>query len=205
MKKILYMLSFSMFLGMMSCNNETETKSEEQPRIERKGELYELDIDNSQIRWFGDYIKDGKLDHSHQGVVRFSSGSLGLERGSILWGEFDVDLTSMYELEPQSGEETNKLIKHLQSEDFFYTSKYPTAKVTITSMEKDIVKGNVLVRDAEMPFEAQLTMHMNQGTMNLTGMFDVDFAPLKLSGFDGSSEYVSSKVKIRMNLVLNKK
>lgn len=199
-KSILYFLFLS--IGLSSCTSDPDETPAVEDQIVQKGERYELDLVNSQVRWFADYIKQGVVDHSHHGQISFTNGSLGLENGVIQWGEFELDMNSFYELE--EGSETRKLISHLRSEDFFHTEKYPRSKVMITQMGENEIRGTITIKDIEMPIRVPINLNLNNNVLHINGVFDLDLAPFRMSGFEGTEAYVSSKVRFRINLELKK-
>jgi hypothetical protein len=64
MKKLGFFALGIATIGLYSCSSENATE-------EQNAEVYQLIVDNSDIYWFGDYIKDGNLDHSHEGELLF--------------------------------------------------------------------------------------------------------------------------------------
>ena len=95
----------------------------------QRQETYQLDIENSIANWKGSYA----LQFSeHQGTVNFKRGELLTDNGAIIGGYFVIDMTSITNPDHLNGVGP---VEHLKNEDFFDVEKFPTAHLTITSVE----------------------------------------------------------------------
>lgn len=108
------MLVFVMLAGIFSPGNPAHVTT-------RK-----VDAKSSTISWTG-YKVTGK----HYGKVALRSGELQMDHGTIVGGNFVIDMASIT-CEDLSGETNGKLVGHLKSEDFFGVEKNPTATLKIT-------------------------------------------------------------------------
>lgn len=179
--------------GMYSCSNETENEATE----EVNAEVFQLVTENSDVLWFGDYIKDGGLDHSHEGELLFNSGSIRIADGQIVGGEFELNMNSIKELNAPFGEEQAlKLEGHLKSEDYFHTDKFPTAKVVITGSKDGNIQGVLTLKGIDMPFDVPMKLIMDDYGITLSGGFDLDFSPFKMDGLGGEGEFVSPTISL---------
>ncbi len=97
---------------------------------------YNVDTTASAIVWTG-YKVTGK----HTGTVKVQSGNLTYDNGVLTGGTFNMDMTSI-KCTDLEGEWADKLVGHLKSDDFFGTTKYPTAKFVITRVIAQDTKGN---------------------------------------------------------------
>ena len=91
---------------------------------------YLVDCDQSVIHWFG-----RNRTTTHHGTVRLSSGEIGIRKGRIR-GVFEIDMTSMQDLDLEGDPRRPDLVAHLLSEDFFFARMFPRATFTISSAEQ---------------------------------------------------------------------
>lgn len=192
MKKLGFFALGIATLGLYSCSSEN-------------AEVYQLITDKSDILWFGDYIKDGNLDHSHEGQLTFNSGSISVVDGAVVGGEFELNMNSIKEMNAPFGEEQAlKLEGHLKSEDYFNVEKFPTAKILITGSKDGNVQGILTLKGIDMPFDATMSFKNDDSSAALNGGFELDFSVFKMDGIGGEGEYVSPKIKINVNAEFKK-
>ena len=93
-----------------------------------------INIKESVLNW-----KGYKVLGEHNGTVKFVSGSLEFnDANALTGGTFTVDMNSISCADLKAGQGKEKLEGHLKSDDFFGTSKYPTA---ILKFKKVISRG----------------------------------------------------------------
>lgn len=110
-----------------------------------------IDTDRSLIVWKGTEMwESGK----HEGTINLGEGYLLLKNGQIAGGYFVADMNSIAITDiPESDPVPRKRLRnHLESEDFFYVEKYPTAEFEITKTEvmngdSLRVRGDLSIRD----------------------------------------------------------
>ena len=95
----------------------------------------EVDLAESRIEWTGRNILN-----KHFGTVALKSGHLEFDGGSLVGGEFVVDMEKML-CDDLDGEMHDVLIDHLKSDDFFDVGRHPEVHYRITS-SKVINGGN---------------------------------------------------------------
>ena len=101
-----------------------------------KPDTYKADVKESKIGWLAK-----KVTGQHNGYVTLKDGSLQVEKGKIVGGEFTMDMTTI-SCEDLQGEGNAKLVGHLKSDDFFSVDKNPTAKFVIKKVNSTGKKGN---------------------------------------------------------------
>ena len=89
-----------------------------------------VNTNNSTIKWIG-----SKISSNHEGTVNILKGTLNIDHGALVGGQFSIDMQSLATTD-MSEEYNKKLDGHLKNEDFFNVSEFPTALVTITDVEK---------------------------------------------------------------------
>lgn len=118
---------------------------------------------NSTIKWTG-----SKPTGDHSGTINISSGKLVFDHGTLVGGQFIIDMTSIActDLKPDEG--GDKLVRHLKNEHFFDVEKFPTAKIVITradAMPDGVYKisANLTIKDITHPiiFSAHVTYKKN--------------------------------------------
>jgi len=90
---------------------------------------YQVDLQKSVIEWIG-RNPNGK----HWGTLELSSGSLAVNAG-LLEGSFDIDMTSIKNVDLAGDELQPVLLSHLESDDFFFTRLFPKARFVISGSE----------------------------------------------------------------------
>ncbi len=95
---------------------------------------YTVDTDLSKVKWKG-YKSTGK----HNGVLKFNSGQINYINDSLVGGFFEVDMSTIQVLDSDS----QKLLKHLKSEDFFDVEEFPKSSFKINKVE--VVKDSLLL------------------------------------------------------------
>jgi polyisoprenoid-binding protein YceI len=103
---------------------------------------------------------------------------------------------------PMGEEMRAEFVGHLKSEDYFDVAKHPKAVVRLENCTAKSLKGVVIVKGVEMPFDVPATISIGETESKITGEFNLNFAPFKMEGIGSKAdpEYVSPEVKF--NLVL---
>jgi len=97
------------------------------PHIDNVG----VNAENSTIKWIG-----SKVASSHEGTVNIQKGILMIDHGTLVGGQFSIDMTSISNTDIESEEYRAKLDGHLKSKDFFNVEQFPLATITITNAIK---------------------------------------------------------------------
>ena len=90
-----------------------------------------VNADNSTVKWIG-----SKVASSHEGTVNIQKGMLMIEHGTLVGGQFSIDMTSISNTDIESEEYRAKLNGHLKNKDFFNVEQFPLAIITITKAVK---------------------------------------------------------------------
>jgi len=90
-----------------------------------------VDIHSSIIRWTG-----RNLGSQHYGTLKMCGGMLFFDsEGKLTGGDLSIDMNSIGVDDIVDKSLAGVLIAHLDSDDFFETDKYPTARVCIESVD----------------------------------------------------------------------
>ncbi|MBC8267059.1 MAG: YceI family protein [Flavobacteriales bacterium] len=90
-----------------------------------------VNTEKSTIKW-----KGSKIAESHEGIINIQKGVLMIEHGTLVGGQFSIDMNSITNTDIESEEYRAKLEGHLKSKDFFDVEQFPTATITITNAVK---------------------------------------------------------------------
>jgi len=118
-----------------------------------KDDQYKVDADKSKLTWIGK-----KVTGQHSGSITIAEGSLTVKSKKVTGGSFVIDMTSITDID-----NSERLVGHLKSDDFFSTEKHPKATFVITKIvpaEKDqyTVKGNLTIKGITNEVEFSATI-----------------------------------------------
>jgi len=132
--------------SMFACNSEeSKHNNEKNHKNEMKQVDYNVSPSESVLNWKGSMIGI----YSHEGTMVFNESSISIKDGKIVGGSFVVDMNSMLTTDDDAlyvNAPREKLIGHLQAEDFFATEKYPTSGFVFKQMDGNDITGELTVR-----------------------------------------------------------
>lgn len=88
-----------------------------------------MNENESTILWTGSKVVGGK----HTGAIQVKESNLEFKKGKLTGGTVVADMTTITNTD-QEGEWMDKLVGHLNSDDFFSTAKFPTSTIKITKI-----------------------------------------------------------------------
>jgi polyisoprenoid-binding protein YceI len=191
MKKMFVMMVSAATLALTSCEVK-ETK-------------YVLNSDETSLNWTGKYVADG---HTHMGTVKITEGSIVYKGEEFVSGEFKIDMKSITATDVDGEMKTN-LEGHLNSLDYFNTSEFSNATVTIEKITADkiVAKINVLGKTVNADMPVKITK--SEEGFSAKGKFELDFSATQMPGFkaapkDPENAHPDTKIAFELNLVLKK-
>ena len=98
-------------------------------------DTYIANIKSSKLVWHGE-----KLNAKHFGNIYLKSGTLRINHGKIVSGDFIIDMNSITNEDLESERFNTMLVDDLKSENFFHTEKFPEASfklIRATPSEKN--------------------------------------------------------------------
>lgn len=158
---------------------EASEAMETAPAVE-EGVTYVVNTTDSDINWEG-----GKLvGDTHKGTIDLQQGTLRVEDGSIVGGQFVIDMNTLSSVDlAEKPDAKAKLEGHLKTGDFFETDKYNTATFEITQVSPVTdradatheITGNLTMKDQtkSITFPARVELQGNQ-LMASTPAFVID-------------------------------
>tara|TARA_B110000196_G_C21064652_1_gene624210 strand:+ start:422 stop:997 length:576 start_codon:yes stop_codon:yes gene_type:complete len=90
-----------------------------------------INTENSTVEWVGK-----KIGGQHEGLINIKEGSLELKNDQLVGGSFTLDMKSITCTDLEDEGYNQKLVGHLNSDDFFGVEQFPEATFEITSATK---------------------------------------------------------------------
>ncbi len=125
MRNLILISLFSVFFNYHLITAESTAK-----KLELSNGTYTLNTKASTLEWIGK-----KVTGQHNGTINISQGEFVVENDDIKTGNFEIDMSSIVDLDLNDPEWNKKLLTHLKSDDFFSVEKFPTAIFEITRIE----------------------------------------------------------------------
>lgn len=185
MKRISLFLFASVALFIASCGGNPEgtgaTVTEATTPAEAPAATdYTVDTQNSLLTWKGSKVTGS----SHEGTLKLSAGTLKVEGGNLVAGNFTIDMNSLDNTDLKGKDGYEKLLGHLKSDDFFSVATFPTATFEITGATAKTgdanathdISGNLTIKGItkNLTFPAKVTI--DPTTLNATASFFFDRA-----------------------------
>ena len=125
-----------------------------------------VNTSESKVAWEGK-----KITGKHNGLVSIESGTLDFEDGSLTGGTIVMDMTSMT-VEDLEGEWGQKLLGHLQSDDFFGIESHPTATLVIKTVARKEsgeygITGDITIKGTTKPVSFDANMSESGATAQI--------------------------------------
>ncbi len=138
------------------------------------GGEYKVDNKLSAIEWVGK-----KVTGQHSGTISVKDGSIQVEDGKIVGGKLIIDMNTIVVTDIDDKETNAKLLGHLQSEDFFGVTDFPTAQLDIDKVvhkEGDLhhVHGDLTIKGITHKVEVPTTVKMEGNKLVAVGETDID-------------------------------
>lgn len=181
MKKITMPLMLAATLFIVSCSGPSADQAnvtDAQEVTENGGAEAHVDTHTSIIEWIG----SKKSGTQHNGTIQVKSGTLNFDQNELVGGHFIIDMNTIHPVD-QDEENNNKLLAHLNSDDFFGVDVHPEAHFNITAVSPVTDAGSLDMKDAT---------HMISGNLNLKGIEKNITIPAKVNITD--SEFTAKSV-----------
>lgn len=198
--KLLKLSAFLLALLAWSCasapeSDEAEVSEAEEVNEEATAEAaaFSVDLDNSLVTWVGT-----KPTGRHNGSFNISEGSVKVENGEIVGGNYTIDINTLKVLDiPADDENNGKLASHLMSGDFFNAQEFPAATFEITAVEPyEAPEEAEEVSEEDSEFKLADPTHFVSGNFELKGVTKNIKFPAKISVSEGE---VSAEAKFNIN------
>lgn len=216
MKSTFLKISLMAFIAMgaFACKNtekEAEKAVAEVAEATEAAVNYNVNTNESQILWEG-----SKPTGTHHGTINLTSGTIAVKEGAVEAGNFVIDMNTITDLDMEGDQKAN-LEAHLKGTaegkegDFFNVTQYPTAKFEMTSIENNIVKGNLTIKDKTNAIEFPATITIEGDTMTFKSeTFEIDRTKWGVNYGSKSifpslgDKFINDAIKITISLVAAK-
>ena len=128
----------------------------------------------SKINWKGtNALNVG----SHEGTVSFKDGYIEIQDGKLIGGQFVIDMNTITN---SDGKFNATLVGHLKNKDFFEVENFPTATLTILSVEHAFgimaasVHAELTIKGQTHPISFQTFPEGEQGQVMYKAKFKLD-------------------------------
>jgi polyisoprenoid-binding protein YceI len=195
MKKLVLLLALAI-VGFMSFTSKPAPTT------------FKVDASKSTFKWTGK-----KVTGSHWGYIKFTEGTVSIEKGALVGGSFTVDMNTM-DCQDTKGEYGDKLVGHLKSDDFFGAAKFPTSTLTIKSATAKggnmyDVKADLTIKGTTSEIMFPATVAVTGGALTATASFAVDRTKYGIKYGSGSffenlgDKAISNEFQVEINLAAN--
>jgi polyisoprenoid-binding protein YceI len=147
---------------------------------------YKADLTASKISWLGK-----KVTGEHNGTINLASGEFTLNNGMLEKARFEVDMTSIKNVDQTDEVYRTKLETHLKSDDFFGVVAYPKSIFEVDEpikIEKGItiVKGNITIKGITQPIEVKTVFSESPDGMKIYATLTIDRTKFNVKYGSGS-------------------
>ena len=137
-------------------------------------QAFTIDTRASTLTWTA-----SKVTGQHHGSLALKSGSLDIQGGKPVGGEFVVDMTSLQVTDIKDAKLNNMLHDHLRSDDFFSVAKFPTASFRLTKVmpgkgDLSHVSGDLTIKGITKPLSFDAQIDVVGSTAKAKGTLTID-------------------------------
>jgi polyisoprenoid-binding protein YceI len=171
MKKLFFILLLGLGLVTLSACGPKDNIVKE-PKVNKEVALvdgsYSISTGTSKVAWQASKVSGA----SHSGTVAIKSGSLTVSGGNLSGGTLTLNTKGI-----TNDQNIDALVKHLNGKDFFDTTNYPEANLTIISATKNAVGnyyhaiGNLTMKGKTAPVAFDISL--KQDGTKITALSDL--------------------------------
>ena len=135
-----------------------------------------VDVNNSTVYWKGSKVI---IEDYHDGNINLISGYLVVDHGTLVGGEFVIDMNTITCTDIESEKKRKYLEDHLKDEDFFDVGKYPQSILRITSATRlegsnYTIKADLTIKGITQPIEFISTVNIRRNQFEATSELKID-------------------------------
>lgn len=147
---------------------------------------YTADPAASKISWLGK-----KVTGEHTGTINLASGEFTINNGMIEKARFEVDMTTIKNVDLTDEDYRTKLEGHLKSDDFFGVATCPKSTFVLdkpVKIEKGItlVKGKITIKGITQPVEIKTVFSESSDGMRIYATVTIDRSKFNIKYGSGS-------------------
>ncbi|MEA9357865.1 YceI family protein [Bacteriovorax sp. PP10] len=113
-----------------------------------KVETLQVDPAASKIVYVGK-----KVTGQHTGEVKIANGTMNFDGAEFKGADITIDMTTINNTDLTDAEYNKKFVTHMNSDDFFATAKFKTARLVTKTVKK--VKGDVYAVTGDLTIKGQ--------------------------------------------------
>jgi polyisoprenoid-binding protein YceI len=177
LKMTISALSLAFLLGSTSVSaHPNPVKKSDQKAV---ATTLEADPAATTINWTAK-----KFGGQHNGTVKLSKGALTVNGKKLTGGNFEMDMTTITDLDITNPEFNQKLTGHLKSEDFFSVEKHPTSSFKITratpianakaNEPNYTITGNLTIKGITNPVTFPAVVKLDTNSAEATAKIEID-------------------------------
>ncbi|MDF1672992.1 MAG: YceI family protein [Vicingaceae bacterium] len=132
-----------------------------------------LNTDVSTVEWVGE-----KVVGKHNGSISIKEGIINLHDGHLSGGKITINMETIT-CSDLEGEWSDKLVKHLNSPDFFDVANNKTATLEIIKFNKTegnnyTISGNLTIKGITKPIDFPANIEIKEGKLAAYAEFKID-------------------------------
>ena len=165
--------------GYLLLGEEVHPPERLEKPVRLEDRVYPVDTHQSVIWWTG-----RNANNKHYGTIKLSRGEIRVRNGAVD-GTFDIDMTSIKNLDLEGDPLQPVLIAHLMSDDFFFVKLFPKAVFNLAaarlvdsptlSSPNFEVEGTLELRGAKADLLFPATVNRrDDGSVSIEAHFDLD-------------------------------
>ncbi len=150
--------------------------------------IYKVDVKSSTVGWEGK-----KIAYGHNGTVDLAGGELIFEDGGLTGGAFEIDMTTIKNLDITEAKKSEKLVGHLKSKDFFDVENHPKVSFKINNVKKlsegDLnyaISGDLTIKGITHPLSFGASVKEVNGEVKAKASFTFDRSKYNVKFQSGS-------------------
>jgi polyisoprenoid-binding protein YceI len=154
-------------------------------------ENFTVDTAASTVHWIGK-----KVTGEHEGFVKLKSGTLIMNHGTPVSGNFEIDMTSITCTDITDEKKNLDLVNHLKNDDFFSTGKFPVANLVISRInpvqnakagENNYeLRGNLTIKGITQPIQFPALFTISAQQIKATAKITIDRTKWNISYKSGT-------------------
>jgi polyisoprenoid-binding protein YceI len=178
------------------------------PRTDNEVFVYKIDTAKSIIKW-----KGRKITGDHKGEIKLGPCEVKAGPSELAQGTIVINMSSITDTDLTDKKKNEDLINHLKSDDFFATSKYPTATYRITNVspgekaDENIVTGQLTLKGISESLSFPIKVKMEGNQMKVSGKAVMDRTKWGVkynSGKGFGDKMIFDEIELDLDIVANK-
>jgi polyisoprenoid-binding protein YceI len=210
--KYTFLLTVAAAIFLSSCsggnNNQVDPKDAEDVGTASESALtLTVNTEKSSLKWKG---SKQLANSSHVGTIQISGGSLSIENGNIVAGNFTVDMNTIKNEDlPVDGDYNQAALEgHLKGNDFFSVEEFPSSSFEISKVEAltndengntHVISGNLTIKGISKNISIPSVVSISESGVTANASFTINRLDWNINydkaGIDNFLQSVGKKLK----------